>query len=312
MWLLVAVVAVGGAIGSVTFLASGEDEPAEVAQAAPGQVNEDSGDFAGSGTGTNGEAPLDTFQIPVDGDGPTGFGQFGGGDGAIRNFGAIEPISGTLVSIDGTGITLTTSSGTVDVEIPAETPVRLSKTVDTAGDSLLAGTELVALLTRSTDGSLTATSIIIGGFGGGRAGGGGVRIGGGQTGDGTEFNAVPGTITSFSGGVLELDTADGPATIAVPGETAVQLTIPFSGATGEFAIDEQMTVLGQRGDDGSYTPFTVTSGEGGFGGLFGGGGGRRRGDGQFGGAEGGEGFTFTGDGPVIIFDGNTGDFSAAP
>ena len=118
-------------------------------------------------------------------------------------------------------------------------------------------------------------------------------------------------MTFFADNILRLDTADGPAVISVPDDTPFQLTIAFSDATGEFEISEQLTVLGQRADDGTFTPFTVTSGEGGFGGLFSGGGGRggRRGEGQFGGGQGGDGFTVEGDGPVVIFDGNSGDFS---
>jgi hypothetical protein len=273
MWLLVAVVVAGGAIGSGAFLTSGGDDPSEVAQAQGGESTGETGGFTGAGSVAADTASLDA--MPTDGDTPTGFGQFGGGqfgDGATRRFGAIGPISGTLVSIDGTGVTLATSSGTVDVAIAADTPVRLNKAKDVAGDSLSVGTEVVAILTRSSDGSLSATNIVVGGFGGGRArgGGGAGGFGGGQAADGTEFNAVPGTVSSFANNILKLDTADGTAIVSVPNDTPIQLTIPFSDATGEFAVGEQLTVLGQRGDDGTYTPFAVTSGEGGLGGLFGG------------------------------------------
>ena len=304
-WLIVAIVAVGGVIGGVAFLTSGGDDasPTEVAQAQVGNNVPDTSNFAGAGSNLQ-----PSEDVAPAGDTPTGFGGFGGAGGG--QFGGIEPISGTLVSVDSSSLTLSTSSGTVDLQIPADTPVSLTSTVGEVGDRLVAGEEVVVFLTRSADGSLSATNIVVGGFGGGGlfGGGGGGRggfgggqdgggfggggFGGGQTADGTEFNAVPGTIISFTDGVLELDTADGPATVSVSDDTPVQITVAFSDAADALQIDQQVTVVGQRGDDGSFTPFVITSGEGGFGRGFGGGGfgGGRRGARGFGG-------------------GNTGDFA---
>jgi hypothetical protein len=150
------------------------------------------------------------------------------------------------------------------------------------------GVELVAFLTRESDGTFSASNLVVGGFGaGGGFGGGGLGgggFGGGVGGDagqdGTEFNAVPGTITSFTNGVLSLETADGPVDVTVAGTVTVQLTIAFSLATSELTIGESLTILGQTAEDGTFTPITIATGDiGGLGGgRFGGGqrGGRRQ------------------------------------
>jgi hypothetical protein len=254
--LLVVIVVVGGLIGGSLFAFGDDDAPATAAlpTATPTPTADEQ---------IQGESSGDTT-VP---DGGTGDGAFGGrqrGGG-----GGFTPIAGALVSVESTGVTVTTAEGDSIVAIPPETPVRLSRTVADAGSTLTAGVELIAFLTRETDGSFSASNIVIGGFGGG---GGGIPSRG-VTPDGTEFNAVPGTITAFVAGQLSLETADGPIDVTVSDDVTVQLTIAFSNASGELTIGETLTILGQTAEDGTFTPITIATGDlGGLGrGGFGGG-----------------------------------------
>ncbi|MDA0798659.1 MAG: hypothetical protein O2884_08315 [Chloroflexi bacterium] len=281
--LLLVVVVLGGGIGGVLYAFSGSDTSdtgiaADLPTPTPTADN--------NGGDLSGESIVDGTVTPSgnlfgDGTRPQG-GRIGGN---------IEPISGTLASISLVGLVITSTDTGADTEVivPPETPVRLS---ETAGDTdvLIPGTEIVALLQRAADGTISVTTITIGGFGRGFGGGGGGFSSaggtGGTTADGSEFNSVPGTITSYTAGALVLESADGSVNITVANDTPIQLTIPFADLTDQLAIDSEITVIGQRDDAGTYTPVTITTGTlGGFGGFGGGAGGRvrgqRGGDGTF-------------------------------
>ena len=271
--LLVMVVVIGGVVGGTLFAFGGDDAPVTATTLpTPTAPLADSADDRGGriGAESTGDVAIpDGTAVPDDGV----FGERGG-----RQGGAFQPTSGSLASADAAGVTLTTATGDTTLAIPPETPVRLSRTVAEAAANLTPGVELIALLTRETDGTFSATNIIIGGAGGGRLGGGGGAFGGGGTAqDGTEFNAVPGTIIAFANGVLSLDTTDGPIDITVAADVTIQLTIAFSASGSELTVGESITVLGQTADDGTYTPITIATGD--LGQL--GGGGRRGGTGDF-------------------------------
>lgn len=273
--MLIAVVVIGGVIGGTLF-AFGDDHapPAAALPTATSTPTADANDVGGQ---LQGESSGDAL-IPDGGTGDSAFGGRGGFGG-----GGFTPVAGTLASIDATGVTVTTTQGESIVPIPPETPVRLSRTIAEASASLKPGVELIAFLARETDGTLSASNIVIGGFGGAGAGGGVRRGGGGVAQDGTEFNAVTGTVTAFANGVLSLKAADGAIDVTVAGTVPVQLTIAFSAAVGELALGETITVLGQTAEDGTFTPITIATGD--LGRLRGGGfgGGRRGGGGQGGG-----------------------------
>jgi hypothetical protein len=278
--ILMVVVVLGGGIGGVLYAFSGSDtEEPTAAAGLPTATPSSSFDSLSVGD----TVPDGSTIITGDGTRPQG-GRIGGN---------IEPISGTLASISLVGLVVTSTDTGADTEVivPPETPVRVS---ETAGDTeaLVPGAEIVAFLARAADGTISVTNISIGGFGGaGGVGGGRAGVIGGTTTDGTEFNAVPGTITSFASGALVLQTADGSVDVTVADDTPIQLTIPFADLTGQLAVDSEITVIGQRDDAGTYTPLTITTGAfGGFGGgAFGGAGGRvrgQRGDGSTDGAGG--------------------------
>jgi hypothetical protein len=114
-----------------------------------------------------------------------------------------------------------------------------------------------------------------GGFGGGGAPGGG---GGG---------GLSGTIEALVGNAVTVNTAQGPLQAVISGETVIQRLASIAGA--DLEAGDQVTIMGQRNDDGVVEATTILiAPEGGLTGLFGGaraGGGFRRGEG-FGGTTG--------------------------
>jgi hypothetical protein len=96
------------------------------------------------------------------GGGGQGGGQAGGG---FRGGGA----AGMVSAVDGNTITLTTRNGqTMKVQLAADGTVR--KQVDGQLSDITVGTQVVAIGTQNGD-TFQATSIQIGGFGGGQGGG---------------------------------------------------------------------------------------------------------------------------------------------
>jgi hypothetical protein len=274
-FMLLIVVVLGGVVGGALFAFSGDDvEESAIADVeATATPTGDTGAILGEDIFSGG-TPTPDDALPDFG------GRLGGGL-------PIEPIAGTLASISPIDLVVVSADTGAEttVIVPPQTPVRLS---ETAGDttSLVSGAEIVAFLQRTADGTITVTTITMGAFGGGGGGriGAGGGFGGGTTGDGTEFNAVPGTVTSFAGGTLALETADGPVEVTVSDDTPISVTVAFADLDGQLALDSTVTVIGQRDEAGVYTPITIATGDlGGLGAGRGGfGGGRRgqRGDGD--------------------------------
>ena len=275
--LILLVVAVGAAAGGAFALMSGTDEPTSAASAnANNQLQTQS-------TGGGDATPIpgaDTTQ-------PSG--RFGQGGGQGTN---VEPITGTVASLTSTKIVVTSNGADIDIEVPADVRVQLRTVIASATGDLLPGTEITALLQRTADGAITATNIIVGGGGGGFGGGiGGRGSGGGTTGGTTPetsgFNAVQGTVVSLQNNELVMDTADGPVSVTVTDSTPVQLNLTFAQAANNLPVGSNVTIIGQRSDDGTFTPMSISNtalvlgpdgtpvqGQGGFGGggFFGDGG----------------------------------------
>ena len=139
--------------------------------------------------------------------------------------------------------------------IAGDVPVQLAKTVADAVDDLVVGVDVTAVLAR-TEAGVVARNIAIGGAGtGGLAFGGGGRQGGGAG-----ANVVTGTIASVSGGTLMIDTAEGPAEVALGDDTPVLITRSFADAAGDLSQGTEITVVGQRTDDGGLQAIAVTTG----------------------------------------------------
>ena len=114
----------------------------------------------------------------------------------------------------------------------------------------------------------------------GGAGGAGGAFGGFAGRDGVA--GVTGTIESIEGATLTVNTPQGPLRAVIAEDTVVQM---FSQVEPEeLETGAQVTVLGERGEDGVVTARTIVIAPEGIGGLFGGGG-----RGLFGGQGGGPG-----------------------
>jgi hypothetical protein len=255
-FMLLILVIVGGTIGGALFAFTGEDtEGTPVAAVLPTPTLAPDNAIAGESIVTDDGARL---------------------RGSRQGL-SVEPIRGILASISATGlvITSTDTGANTEVIVPPQTPVSLSEAADDTS-SITPGAEVVAFLQRTVDGTITATSITIGGFGSRAAGFGGLggrggTTGGGTAADGAEFNAVTGIVTSYASGILDLETTDGSINVTVANDTAIRLTIAFANLTDQLDIGSEITVIGRRDDTGSYSPITITAGAlGGFGGAAGG------------------------------------------
>lgn len=290
IWLIVAIAAIGAGVGVGLVAANGGGEPETSATGPLDLQAPQAGDdgtvgssFAPDGDGTEGSEASDGDHAPATGgrQRPGGGGLFGGG--------TIEPITGTIASLGTGGLTLETTEGMVEVPLAADTPVQLRKTVAEAAGDLVPGAEVTAILVRTPEGTIDVRNITLGGggfggrlfgggFGGGGDGSGGGFGGGGFGGSGTtEFNAVTGTIVSLADGVLTVENDEGSVETVVTDDTPVTISRVFAEAGDDLAVGTQITVIGQRAEDGTYQAFTVTTGalelqDGGFGGF---GGGRR-------------------------------------
>lgn len=254
--MLLVLVIIGGAIGGALFAFTGDEtEGTPVAAVVPTPTPAPGNAIADESIGTD------------DGARPRG------GRQGIN----VEPIRGNLARLSVTGIVVTSAEtgANTEIVIPPQTPVSLSETADDTS-ALTPGAEIVAILQRTVDGTITATRITIGGFGSretgfGGLGGRGRTTGDGTAADGTAFNAVTGTVTSYASGILDLETTDGSINVIVADDTAIRLTIAFANLTDQLDIGSEITVIGRRDDTGSYSPIAITAGDlGGFGGAAGG------------------------------------------
>ena len=277
MWTLAAVVVVGGAVGAGAYAVTGNDDaPAASASEAlglpPGGEAGQAGALPNRGRQDGAGAQPETSQT-AESDSPADSTEEAAADAnAPADDGAAarpERIAGVVDSIDSSGVVLATDDGPVAVAITGDVPVQLAKTVADAVDDLVVGVEVTAVLAR-TEAGVVARNVAIGG-----AGTGGLAFGGGgRQGRGAGSNVVTGTIASVGGGTLVIDTADGPAEVALADDTPVLITRSFADAAGDLSQGTEITVVGQRTDDGGLQAIAVTTGAPG---APGGGGGRGRG-----------------------------------
>ena len=212
------------------------------------------------------QAAIDSGMIPPEafGTGPVGGAAPGAGtqDLDARN---AEPLTGTVVSFEGGTLRLETPDGEATVAVPDDAPVNVTKAVADAKSYLAKGAEVSAVARPDEAGGLAAAAVIVGSA----AQGAGVGRGFGGL-----ASVVTGTVESFAGGVLTLETADGPAELAVADDAPVRITTTAAEAASELAAGVSVTAFVQRQADGSLSAASVRVGEGGGGlgrGVFGGG-----------------------------------------
>ncbi len=81
-------------------------------------------------------------------------------------------------------------------------------------------------------------------------------------------NATPltGTVASFDGATLRLDTEDGPVDVAVGPDATVTITRQASDAADALTVDAGVTVIAQEDETGGYTAVAILVGDAGAGG----------------------------------------------
>ena len=123
--------------------------------------------------------------------------------------------------------------------------------LDALRQSVQSGTaspEQLAQLRQQFQGQGSAGGGGFGGFGGGALGGDSALTGGGR---------VTGTIEAITDGFITLNTQQGPIEVAVGADTMIEVTL--AGALGDLAVGGTVTVVGTRGDDGTFGATTVTA-----------------------------------------------------
>jgi hypothetical protein len=211
----------------------------------------------------------------------------GGVPNAFRNG---NLTAGTVVSVSGTTLVLSTSNGSVTVSFSASTPISETGTGSaaditvgsciTATGSDASGTMTANRVTVSpqVDGSCPAPSFTGGGFAGGRPDFTfGPRPSGGFTSD---FASVRGVVTAVSGSAVTVTPSSGSTqAITVPGTATVSTTT--SGSTSDLVAGACVAAVGPRSSSGTVDasslllqpagPSGCFSGGSGFGGYGGGG-----------------------------------------
>jgi hypothetical protein len=231
--------------------------------------------------------------------------------GSSNRFGGVRDgnlTDGSVVSLSGSTLVLSTSSGDVTVELTGSTPISETGTGSvsdiTVGSCLTAsGSDASGAITANrvtvspeVNGSCPATSFTggnPGGFPGGRPNFSfAPRPSGGYTSD---FASVRGVVTAVNGGVMTVQPSSGSSQgITVPSTATVATTT--AGSVSDLVSGTCVAAIGPRSSSGAVTAssllieppgpsgcFTGGSGFGGFGGGFGG----------FGGSGGGGGGTTT-------------------
>ena len=215
--------------------------------------------------------------------------QFGGGQGGQGGFGGGGTQAvGSIESIDGNTIAVTTELASVTASVGENTNIRITSILEPT--ALTEGAQVMVFSER-VEGSTLARAITIipegqGGFGRARGGGGQGGAGGQAGAAGGGVRPLFGTIESIADGGFTLETQQGPLPIAMNDETVIIET--GQGTIADLEAGMQVRVTGAADEDGTISARNViVTPEGledipGFGG-------RGRGGGGFGGGGGGQG-----------------------
>ena len=214
--------------------------------------------------------------------------QFGGGQGGFGGGGGTQAV-GSIESIDGNTIAVTTELATISANVGENANIRITSILEPT--ALTEGAQVMVFSER-VEGSTLARAITIipegqGGFGRARGGGGqGGQggFGGGQAGGGVR--PLFGTIESIVDSGFTLETQQGPLPIAMNDETVIIET--GQGTLADLEAGMQVRVTGAADEDGTISARNVIVTPEGLEGIpgFGGGGFAGRGRGGDGGGQG--------------------------
>jgi hypothetical protein len=186
---------------------------------------------------------------------PQGFGRNGPGAGRGN--------AGTIASIDGTTITLTTQTGTTKVIASANTTVSLSVAgalgdIKTGDHVVVTGAASGATVAadRIVDTGTNGTSGLGGPGVGPRGGPGGTPPAGGPRGNG---GFVTGTVASIDATSLTITAPDG-TTTNVTTTSSTQVSTEKTGGLQDLATGDQVTVSGTIASDGTVTAKAIRQG----------------------------------------------------
>ena len=221
--------------------------------------------------------------------------QFGGGQGGQGGFGGGggSQAVGSIDSISGSTITVTTELATISANVGENANIRITSILEPT--ALTEGAQVMVFSER-VEGSTLARAITIipegqGGFGRARGGGGqGGQggFGGGQAGAaGGGVRPLFGTIESIADSGFTLETQQGPLPIAMNDETVIIET--GQGTLADLEAGMQVRVTGAADEDGTISARSVIVTPEGLEDIpgFGGGGFAGRGRGGDGGGQGG-------------------------
>jgi polyisoprenoid-binding protein YceI len=197
------------------------------------------------------------------------FQQGGGFGGGLGGPGGLAFTPGTIDSIDGATLVVTTPQGTVSAIVGDETAINI--TSERGVEGLELGMQVSVFGERGDSGVLVASTITVAteggdGFGRGRQFGG--RFGGGQGGGGLGgrqgqrdggFGAglvLFGTIESVELTSVTIETAQGPLPVDVNSGTVVRMTI--KGDIGDLKEGMGVIVRGDPGEDGPIDAASIT------------------------------------------------------
>jgi hypothetical protein len=163
---------------------------------------------------------------------------------------------GTLAKIDGNILTLTTTQGTVTVNIDSDTTIQ--KTMAGALSDLHEGEFLFVMGNPDASGSISATSIQIQPPGwsppSAPPGNGGTPS---QSGTRTprQRQGTMGTLAKIDGNILTLTTSQGTATVNVGPDTTIQETV--AGTISDLQEGQSLSVIGSRDANGNISANSI-------------------------------------------------------
>ena len=71
---------------------------------------------------------------------------------------------------------------------------------------------------------------------------------------------MTGAIVAFGGGTITIENTEGSVEAVVTDDTPVRISRLFSEASEDLAPGTEITVIGQRAEDGQYQAFMITTG----------------------------------------------------
>ncbi|MGD0351879.1 MAG: DUF5666 domain-containing protein [Dehalococcoidia bacterium] len=165
--------------------------------------------------------------------------------------------SGTLTRIDSNTLTLTTSQGTVTVNIDSNTTIQ--KTITGALPDLQEGKSLFVMGNPDASGNISATSIQIQpqGWSSPSAPPAGNRVPSNHSGtrNPEQRQGAMGTLSKIDGNILTLTTSQGTATVSVDPDTTIQETV--TGSISDLQEGQSLSVIGSRDANGNISATSI-------------------------------------------------------